>query len=249
MAMPSVLRGTFLTLFAAITCVGCAGAVPSTPGSSEPTAASASKAPSASTGTVASATPSTVPSALPSSISTPAASVGWTEFTSKRYGYVVSHPSTWSPHVMMGTGGLHPGEGDEAGMDVFYGPVATVATNDGTTGLVTPAVGVSYYKLPANTRLDDWKSPTDLHIRVDHRLQPESTKDIKVGGEPARLVTYHLTEGREIYTAYVVDLVHKGAGYTIESLYSQPGNVADLAKYDAEALTTFQRMLASLKFQ
>jgi hypothetical protein len=161
----------------------------------------------------------------------------------------MSHPSTWSPLEVPGEGGVHPGQGDEAGMDVFYGPAATVAASDGTTGPVMPAVGVSHYKLAANTKLDDWKSPADLHIRVDHHLQPESTTEIKVGGEPARLVTYHLREGDAIYTAYVVDLVHKGAGYTIESLYSQPGNVADLAKYDAEALATFRRMLASLKFQ
>jgi hypothetical protein len=46
----------------------------------------------------------------------------------------------------------------------------------------------------------------------------------------------------------VAEVVHNGAGYTIESLHSQPNTVADISKFDVPALDRFMAMLATLKF-
>jgi hypothetical protein len=234
MGIVSVRRGVVGALLAAIACVGCSAGVPT------------SSAPSISASPPSSAGPSPAASSEP----TPQASVAWVPYTSNRYRYVMSYPSGWKSEARSGVGGLHPGEGDEAGMDLFYEPLNSeqVKLSGGGSEGVTQYVGVSHYDLPAGTKLDSWVSPTEKHIKNDHGVQPESVEKSTIAGEPARIEKYHVRDSDNVYTAYVAEVVHNAAGYTIESLYSQPIAAADLSTFDVPALARFMAMLVTLKF-
>jgi hypothetical protein len=136
----------------------------------------------------------------------------WTTFTSKRFGYSVAHPSDWTV--------------DEAESDDEYGPagqrVVFVAPQD--VGAIT--LGTFRDGLVASYK-------TQLGV-----AKPESDTETKIGGQEARLITYHFTnEAGQKLVVYDTLTLRDGKGWEVFLLDLAGNEGADKAVSDAFVAT------------
>jgi hypothetical protein len=158
-------------------------------------------------------------------------------YTSRVYGYTVSHPRGWS--VVDARRPLAEGEppATSSGATDILGRDASVRVST----MQLPGVIIAAQPVGNEVELAEWTSViTDTVRFMKDCEQPTRSEQLDIGGEPGTLLTYPDCPSDLGYLHLWAGVVHGARGFHIV-WFDDPG-------HEAADRTAFKRMLASMSF-
>jgi hypothetical protein len=139
----------------------------------------------------------------------------WLELNSTGFGYSIAHPADWEPGIQPPPDGFNGGQ-------TFRGPGAR-------------AVTVLFRIFPSGATLSQL---VGAEIAADG--QPERNQRTSLGGEQARLLTYHMSRGGQTIHFLIALAVHGDRGYVI--VWAAPQGQEDQDR------STFEQFISTFEF-